>query len=128
MINTCANTTRSEPGIIGALGRGRDDSTPLSPEKQDILAGLIAESIVRYGSPSEVDAFGMTFSFKGKVSSETRTVTTGIEFMGDRETYVETDYYLSNLTLEYVFLDDGEPRIRLDTERIREKVNEILEE
>lgn len=101
----------------------------LTPSEAETAAQLLADTILRTGRVDDVTVGDLTVCLDGKLSSEERTVYTGVEMLGVRESFVRTDYYLERLTAEGVYDREGERLpVSVDTERIAKATNRLLQE
>ena len=71
------------------------------------IARLLAESILETGRTEEIEFNGLFFPFHGNISYQNHTRYTGVEFMGDRESYTETEYHLDVLDCFGIFNEEG---------------------
>lgn len=67
----------------------------------------LREQIIGKGYADSVEVDGLSFVFSAKVSDEPERMTTGVEFLGDAETYVKSNLLVRRLRLEGVYDADG---------------------
>ena len=108
--------------------RNRIQKVYLTAKDREALSQGIATSILRCGSIDELEIAGYTFVFSGDISRTNRTIYTGVEYMGKKESYTVPDYHVNNLNLEGVYTKDGESiKSQIETTSLCYTINELLE-
>lgn len=84
------------------------------------IAQAAIEAILNGERLDEVQVAGIVFLLEAKISKETATAYTGVEFMGARETYSQTSYEVSCIVLLGAYDNEGE---KIATDFTPEKLN-----
>ena len=79
----------------------------LTKEQLRQLSENLREQIIETEQADEVEAAGLTFVFRANISNEGERAYTGVEFLGDRESYMKRNIVVRRLRLEGVFDADG---------------------
>lgn len=109
--------------------RNRIQKVYLTAKDREALSQEIATSILRCGSIDELEIAGYIFVFSGDISCTTRTVYTGVEYAGKRESYTVPNYHVNNLKLEGVYTKGGESiQSQVEAASLCHTINEFLEE
>lgn len=86
---------------------------------EDILETLL-EQLMHTGRIDEVRLPGIVLVFQGKTTERSATVTTGVEFNGEKEEYLKRFISVRSLRLEAAYDADGEEiRTDLDLGQLR---------
>ena len=72
------------------------------------LREALTEQLRENGRLDEVTVNGYTFFFKGETDSSSATLYTGVEYMGDRESYVKEHIRVTGFALDGAYGPDGE--------------------
>ena len=122
--------TKDRPPVMSVLMPENAPESPLLTENDYcIIAEEIASQIKEKGRPEEIFHNGILLSFQGKTSQETTTEYTGVEFLGMKESYLETRFRLDNLQCEGIFNEDGEeifPSVKPDIRHLLALTNQYL--
>lgn len=93
----------------------------------DILAETIADEILADQQIDEITIGERTFVFDCNITTESKTVYTGVEFMGDKEQYTETKYTLKSVTFTGAYNQDGDKlQMNIDTGKLESKISKLL--
>ena len=84
---------------------------------QDI-ADALADNLLRTGTPGEATIGDVTLTFGGRVSVHSETVLTGVELLGEKESYLKDIVTVSDLHLNGAYDEDGQVATDLDVRRI----------
>ena len=79
----------------------------LTKEQLRQLSENLREQIIETEQADEVEAAGLTFVFRANISNEGERAYTGVEFLGDKESYIKRNLVVRRLRLEGVFDADG---------------------
>ena len=72
------------------------------------ISEAVIETILNGSSLDEIEAAGLIFSLDADISEESETAYTGVEFMGDRETYTFNAYTIKDIVLLAVYDNKGQ--------------------
>ena len=95
------------------------------------LAGLIADGIRTRKGTDEILFGNRFYNFKTKKTESSRRVFTGVEFLGDRQSYNETVFNLRSISLVGVFsLSGNKVPSDIDCSKLLRIINEkeLIEE
>ena len=95
------------PGVT-VLTDSPSGKTVLTRDDYRPLAEAIRLRIDRGQPPDEIPYRGLVYSFSGSLREETRTVDTGVEFLGEREKATQTAWRLERLGCLGVYTPDGD--------------------
>lgn len=87
----------------------------LTPSDHETIGRLLVDGIISNGTVDELPYHGHVFVFSGKQKCEFETRSTGVEFLGQKETFVHTNITVEDFALEGVYDAEGEEvRTNLD--------------
>lgn len=79
----------------------------LSNETVTALREALAEQLRDSGRLEEITVNGLTFLFKGDIDTSSTTVYTGVEHMGEKESYVKWHIRITGFALDGAYGPDG---------------------
>lgn len=93
----------------------------------DILAETIADEILAGHQIDEITIGEKTLVFDCKITSDSERVYTGVEFMGDKEQYIQTKYKLKSITLTGTYNKNGdELQMDFDIGKLESQISKLL--
>lgn len=93
----------------------------------DILAETIAGEILAGRQIDEITIGEKTLVFDCKITSDLERVYTGVEFMGDKEQYIQTKYKLKSITLTGTYNQNGdELQTDIDIGKLQSQISKLL--
>lgn len=126
-MDTYSNPFKQFPGnprLSIPYRQPRKKTITLTEAQYKMLAEEIAERISSNRDVDEILFSNHIWTFEAEVTKHYRTVFTGVEFLGSRESYSETEYILKSLKLSCVTTLSGIVR---ETDIDTGKLSDIIE-